>query len=103
MKRQVNQCVLALSLVASFFLVAALGAGCSSPSQPSYTTAVLRAGGTPIGFDEAKQMMKAVEQTLYIPVYTHIYHHDAIVDDLTATLSIRNADLRRAIIIQSVK
>ncbi len=84
-------------------LIAALGLGCSSPSQPNYTTAVSRAGGTPIGIDEAKQMEKAVAQTLYVPVYSHIYHRDTMVIDLTVTLSIRNTDIHHSIVIQSVK
>ncbi|HPQ68822.1 MAG TPA: DUF3124 domain-containing protein [bacterium] len=86
-----------------FCLIVALGLGCSSPSQPNYTTAVARAGGTPIDFNEAKQMEKAAGQTLYVPVYSHIYHRDDMVIDLTATLSIRNTDINRSIIIQSVK
>jgi len=63
----------------------------------------LRAGGTLIGFDEAKQMTKAVEQMLYIPVYSNSYHRETVVVDLTVTLSLRNTDPQRSIVIQSVK
>lgn len=103
MKHQLNRYVILLALVVSFFLVAALDLGCSPPSQPNYKTAVSLAGGTSIGIDEAKQMTKAVGQTLYVPVYSHIYHRDTMVIDLTVTLSIRNTDPQRSIVIQSVK
>jgi Protein of unknown function (DUF3124) len=43
-------------------------------------------------------------QTVYVPIYSHIYHHNnrdnAI--DLSATLSIRNTDLKNSIIITAV-
>lgn len=43
-------------------------------------------------------------QTIYIPVYSHVYHQDEQKTfDLAATLSIRNTDLNQAIAITSVK
>jgi Protein of unknown function (DUF3124) len=47
----------------------------------------------------------AIGQTIYVPIYSHIYHHNnrdnAI--DLSATLSIRNTDLTNSIIITAVR
>lgn len=46
----------------------------------------------------------ATGQTIYVPVYSHIYHQDEKkVFDLAATLSLRNTDLDRAIVITSVR
>lgn len=44
-------------------------------------------------------------QTVYVPVYSHIYHHNSPrnVVNLSATLSIRNTDSDRPIIITSVR
>lgn len=42
-------------------------------------------------------------QTVYVPIYSHIYHGDQDRPfDLTATLSIRNTDLKKEITIISV-
>lgn len=43
-------------------------------------------------------------QTIYVPIYSHIYHQDKKQTfDLAATLSIRNTDLSNAIAIASVQ
>lgn len=44
-------------------------------------------------------------QTLYVPIYSHIYHYNNQdnVMNLSATLSIRNTDLTNSIIITSVR
>lgn len=44
-------------------------------------------------------------QTVYVPVYSHIYHYNSQADvmNLSATLSIRNTDLTNPIIITSVR
>ncbi|HEY9769068.1 MAG TPA: DUF3124 domain-containing protein [Coleofasciculaceae cyanobacterium] len=43
-------------------------------------------------------------QTIYVPVYSHIYHDDRQrILDLAATLSIRNTDLTNSIIVTSVR
>lgn len=44
-------------------------------------------------------------QTVYVPIYSHIYHHNSQdrVMNLSATLSIRNTDSTDLIIITSVK
>ena len=42
-------------------------------------------------------------QRVYVPVYSHIYHGDKEKQfDLTATLSIRNTNLKKDIILQSI-
>ncbi len=44
-------------------------------------------------------------QTVYVPIYSHIYHYDRKDDvmNLSATLSIRNTDMANSIIITSVR
>lgn len=55
-----------------------------------------------ITLDENYQ--KVMGQTIYVPVYSHIFHQDEKeVLDLAATLSIRNTDFNHTIAIASVK
>lgn len=55
------------------------------------------------GFGGASAAGTAVEQTVYVPVYSYIYYgNKAKTIDLTATLSIRNTDATRSITITSV-
>ena len=44
-------------------------------------------------------------QTIYVPIYSHIYHDNSQknVINLSATLSIRNTDLKHSIIITAVR
>ena len=43
-------------------------------------------------------------QTIYVPIYSHIYHEDEYkILNLAATLSIRNTDLTNSMIITSVR
>lgn len=45
-----------------------------------------------------------IGQTIYVPVYSHIYYHDdRRVINLAATLSVRNTDRSRPITIRSVR
>lgn len=46
----------------------------------------------------------AMGQTIYVPVYSHIYHHNQQeIFNLAATLSIRNTDLVNPLIITAVR
>ncbi|MGF1588746.1 MAG: DUF3124 domain-containing protein [Pleurocapsa sp.] len=46
----------------------------------------------------------AMGQTIYVPIYSHIYHENQQkILNLAATLSIRNTDLNKSIIITSVR
>jgi len=46
----------------------------------------------------------AMGQTIYVPIYSEIYHHNRQeIFNLAATLSIRNTDLANSIIITSVR
>ncbi|HIK18491.1 MAG TPA: DUF3124 domain-containing protein [Leptolyngbyaceae cyanobacterium M33_DOE_097] len=47
----------------------------------------------------------AIGQTVYVPIYSHIYHfnNQAHVMNLSATLSVRNTDFTNPIIITSVR
>jgi hypothetical protein len=51
-----------------------------------------------------KDFKIAMGQTIYVPVYSHIYHDaQQKIFNLAATLSIRNTDLTNSIIITSVR
>ncbi|BCL36305.1 DUF3124 domain-containing protein [Nostoc sp. MS1] len=51
-----------------------------------------------------KDFQPVTGQTIYVPVYSHIYHHNRKeVFNLSATLSICNTDLNNQIIITSVR
>jgi hypothetical protein len=51
-----------------------------------------------------KNFQIAMGQTIYVPIYSHIYHEDRQkILNLAATLSIRNTDLNKPIIITSVR
>lgn len=47
----------------------------------------------------------AMGQTIYVPIYSHIYHYNSQdhVMNLSATMSVRNTDSKNSIIITSVK
>ncbi|MUG99094.1 DUF3124 domain-containing protein [Scytonema sp. UIC 10036] len=46
----------------------------------------------------------AMGQTIYVPIYSHIYHHNQQeVFNLAATLSIRNTDLGNPMVVTSVR
>jgi hypothetical protein len=72
----------------------------SSKSQPNTTPAI--SSQKIVTLD--KNFKIAMGQTIYVPVYSHIYHHDRQeIFDLAATLSIRNTDLANSLIITSVR
>ena len=78
---------------------------CQSTDIPSKS----QANTTPtISFQKTVTLDKnfkiAMGQTIYVPVYSHIYHHNRQeIFNLAATLSIRNTDLEKPIIITSVR
>ena len=51
-----------------------------------------------------KNFQIAMGQTIYVPVYSHIYHYNRQeIFNLAVTLSIRNTDLSNSLIITSVR
>ncbi|MBW4454453.1 MAG: DUF3124 domain-containing protein [Nostoc indistinguendum CM1-VF10] len=51
-----------------------------------------------------KNFKIASGQTIYVPVYSHIYHHNKQeIFELAVTLSIRNTDLTNSMVITSVR
>ncbi|MBN1341782.1 MAG: DUF3124 domain-containing protein [Phycisphaerae bacterium] len=44
-----------------------------------------------------------IAQTVYVPVYSHVYVHDGKPYPLTATLSIRNTDPHKSFLVKSVR
>ncbi len=76
-------------------------AASSDPSQPTGVNQHIRQLAT-VTLDPTEV---TVGQTLYVPVYSHIYHHnrpDQIIN-LATTLSIRNTDLEHPITLTSVR
>ena len=54
----------------------------------------------PQGFSEDSAK---VEQSVYVPIYSHVYYLDGRPYPLAATLSIRNSDLEKPIFLRSVR
>jgi len=51
-----------------------------------------------------KNFQIAMGQTIYVPVYSHIYHHNRQeIFELAITLSIRNTDLNNSMVVTSVR
>ena len=86
-----------------YLAIAILIAACTSPElSPS-----------PQADNQAQSKLKVVRvdkksivtgQTIYVPIYSHIYHEDEHkILNLAATLSIRNTDLTNPMIITSVR
>ncbi|WP_017652105.1 DUF3124 domain-containing protein [Fortiea contorta] len=71
-----------------------------SKSQPNTTVATPSQKAVTL----AKNFQAAAGQTIYVPVYSHIYHHNRQETfQLAVTLSIRNTDLTNPMIITSVR
>jgi hypothetical protein len=85
-------------------VVVILLVSCKSPemlskSQPNTTQTM----SSPKIVTLDKNFQIAMGQTIYVPVYSHIYHYNRQqIFNLAATLSIRNTDLEKPIIITSV-
>jgi hypothetical protein len=60
---------------------------------------------TPLRAVTVDQTKVVMGQTLYVPIYSHIYHYNSQdhVINLSAMLSIRNTDLTNPIIVTSVR
>lgn len=74
---------------------------CTSSKVPSKSQSDKQSQLKVVTVDERKI---AMGQTIYVPVYSHIYYEDQQrILNLAATLSIRNTDLARPMIITSVR
>jgi hypothetical protein len=76
---------------------------CDRKIRPSNDSAVERAGGTVVSAEIFKKIAKVDGHKVYVPVYSHVYHMQDDVYNLTNTLSIRNTDDAGEIYITSVK
>jgi hypothetical protein len=69
-----------------------------SPTQPSQSIQTHKK----VNLDNNFKI--AMGQTIYVPVYSHIYYHNRQgVFNLAATLSVRNTDLTKPLIVTSVR
>jgi hypothetical protein len=89
-------------------LLVALGPGCggdrprSRPQSPATDPGAPRPGVA--RFPLEADFRAAAGQTIYVPVYSHVYtSNDARPFDLAVTLSVRNTDRGRPIVVTSVR
>ncbi|RUR80197.1 DUF3124 domain-containing protein [Chlorogloeopsis fritschii PCC 9212] len=76
----------------------------SSEMSPKSQSAPTQAKSSPKVVTLDKNFKTAMGQTIYVPVYSYIYHDEQQrILNLAATLSIRNTDLNKPIIITSVR
>ncbi|MBX9253897.1 DUF3124 domain-containing protein [Desmonostoc muscorum CCALA 125] len=69
----------------------------SQPNTPQTSTSQKR-----VNLDKNFQI--AMGQSIYVPVYSHIYHHNRQeIFELAVTLSIRNTDLNNPMVVTSVR
>ncbi|MBW4594060.1 MAG: DUF3124 domain-containing protein [Brasilonema angustatum HA4187-MV1] len=96
-----------MKLYPVFYLAIALIllTSCTSPQNPSQSQPDMSQANQSQKVVTLDKNFKAVMgETIYVPIYSHIYHGDnKRVFDLAATLSIRNTDLTNPIIITSVR
>ena len=96
-----------MKLYRHFFLViAAIALTCctSAENSPQSQTDTVRAAQSQQVVTLDEKFKVATGQTIYVPVYSHIYHDDQRQTfNLAATLSIRNTDLTNPIVIASVR
>ena len=86
-------------LVAVFFLTA-----CTSPNPSQQQAVAPRANPSPQVVNVDKNFKRVAGQTIYVPIYSHVYHDDGKkAFNLAATLSIRNTDLENPIVITFVR
>ncbi len=72
------------------------------PPQPKADTSQVNQSQKVVTLD--KNFKRLTGQTIYVPVYSHIYYgNEKRIFNLAATLSIRNTDLTNPIIISSVR
>jgi len=78
---------------------------CTSWEKPSHSQAAReRANQAQKAITLDKNFKIVMGQTIYVPVYSHIYHQNKKQTfDLAVTLSIRNTDLSNPIVITSVQ
>jgi hypothetical protein len=76
----------------------------SSQISPQQTTNNNQTKSSPKVVTLDKNFKIVMGQTIYVPVYSEIYHHNRQeIFYLAATLSIRNTDLKNSLIITSVR
>ncbi|MBH8575641.1 DUF3124 domain-containing protein [Nostocaceae cyanobacterium CENA369] len=88
-----------------FAVIVVVLASCKSSNIPATTpnvTALATPSPKTITLD--KNFKIATGQIIYVPVYSHIYHHNRReIFNLAVTLSIRNTDLTNSLIVTSVR
>ena len=86
------------SLVAVCVLTA-----CTSTSSPQQANSSRETPSQQV-VNVDKNFKKVVGQTIYVPIYSHVYHDDGKKTfNLAATLSIRNTDLANPLVITFVR
>ncbi|MEH1821624.1 MAG: DUF3124 domain-containing protein [Nostoc sp.] len=88
-----------------YLAIAIILASCEAKNIPSKSQpSAIQATPVQKAVTLDKNFKIASGQTLYVPVYSHIYHYNRQeIFELAVTLSIRNTDLTNPIIITSVR
>lgn len=85
-------------LIAGALLVGCTPQSSTDIAPPETWQSHLRPANLPQGFKPE------IEETVYVPIYSHIYWEDYTrVIDLAATLSVRNTDATKPIILKSIR
>lgn len=97
-----------MKLFLRFYLLAAILiflVACTSPNKPQNSSqSKINSTSSQQVVTLDKNFPVAMGQTIYVPIYSHIYHGDEPqLLNLAATLSIRNTDLTNPIIITAVR
>lgn len=87
----------------AILLLALAAASCAKPQNPARMSALERAGARALSADEVRGLSRVAGAKVYVPIYSHIFHREGAVFDLTCTLSIRNTDAGNPIIITTAK
>lgn len=87
-----------------YLAIAVLIASCTSPELSPSPQSDNQANQSKLKMVRVDKKSIVIGQTIYVPIYSHIYHEDEHkILNLAATLSIRNTDLTNLMIITSVR
>lgn len=91
--------IAAMRVTLAAFIVLSMGIACTPDTTEINDNAIERAKAEFLTAKEANEVVPVAGQTVYVPVYSHIYQQQDRTFDLTTTLSIRNTDADNPIIV----
>jgi hypothetical protein len=90
----------------SLLLIFIISPACSPSSssiQYSNARSAERAGAKKLSPEQTKELVQFGGQKIFVPAYSHIYHQEREIFDITTTVSIHNTDGDSPIVIMEVK